>query len=85
MTRQVDPDATGPAESGPAVPIAYLVVQRDAAAGVSFEYFNRLSAPLGIPPADLTAVARVRIVVSTTRNGIGRRMAGDVALRGKQE
>ena len=85
ITRQVDPDAAGPAEFGPVIPIAYLVVRRDAAAGVSFEYYNRLAVPLGVPPGDLAAVARVRIVVSTTRNGIGRTMAGDVALRGRQD
>lgn len=84
ITRQEDPDAMGPAPLGPAVPIAYLVVQRDGAAGLTFEYFDRVATSLGIPPADLNAVARVRIVVSTTRNGISRRMAGDVALRGKQ-
>jgi hypothetical protein len=84
ITRQEDPDALGPAPSGPAVPLAYLVVQRDGAIGLSFEYFDRVATPLGIPPADLNAVARVRILVTATRNGIARTLAGDVALRGKQ-
>lgn len=77
ITRQEDAD--------PAVPIAYLVVQRDGAAGLTFEYFDRLAASLGSNPANLAAVARVRIVVSTTIRGISRTMAADVALRGKQD
>jgi hypothetical protein len=84
ITRQEDPDALGPVPSGPAVPLAYLVVQRDGTVGLNFEYFDRVATPLGVPPADLSAVARVRIVVTTTRGGIARTMAGDVALRGKQ-
>jgi len=85
ITRQEDPDAAGPAPFGPAEPIAYLVVQRDGAAGVAFEYFDRVATPLGNPPPDLNAVARVRILVSTASHGIARTMAGDVALRGKQD
>jgi prepilin-type N-terminal cleavage/methylation domain-containing protein len=84
ITRQEDPDAGGPAPFGSAVPIAYLVVQRDGTAGLGFEYFDRVATALGSTPADLGAVARVRIIVSTTSNGITRSMAGDVALRGRQ-
>jgi Tfp pilus assembly protein PilW len=83
ITRQEDPDADGPILPGPAVPVAYLVVAADGSAGLSYEYFDNNSIPLGATPLDLSAVARVRIIVTTTSNGITRTLAGDSALRGE--
>ncbi len=40
LSRQVDPDAGGPATPGPAEPLAYLVVREDGSDGVAFEYFD---------------------------------------------
>jgi len=84
IVRSEDPDAAGPAPFGAGQPVAFLVVQRDGTAGLSFEYFDATGISLGATPADLTAIARVRIFVSTTSNGISRTFAGDVALRGRQ-
>jgi type II secretory pathway pseudopilin PulG len=81
ITRQEDPDADGPILPGPAVPVAYLVVAADGSAGLSYEYFDATSTLLN--PVDPPAVARVRIMVSTTSNGITRTLAGDSALRGE--
>jgi hypothetical protein len=83
VTRQEDPDATGPQVAGAPVVLAVNVVQRNGADGLSFEYFDAAGTSLGATPADLTAVVRVRITVHTTRTGISRSFAGDAALRGR--
>jgi hypothetical protein len=57
-------------------------VAADGSAGLRYEYFDANSNLLDAPPPDLTAVARVRIIVRTTSNGITRTLAGDSALRG---
>lgn len=81
VTRQVDPDAAGPQPLGPAEPVAYGVVQEDGSDGFVLEYFNATGASLGAAPADLTAIARVRLTVTTTRGRVSRAFTGDAALR----
>ncbi|MDR7418148.1 MAG: prepilin-type N-terminal cleavage/methylation domain-containing protein [Armatimonadota bacterium] len=83
VTRQEDPDATGPQPARPAEPLAYSVVTAGGGAGLSFEYFDALGASLGSTPADLNAVVRLRMTVTVTRNGVSRTFSGDVALRGR--
>lgn len=83
VTRRVDPDAGGPLAPGPAEPLAYTVVRDDGSDGLAFEYFNAAGTSLGTAPADLTAVARVRLTVTTTSKQISRTFAGDTALRAR--
>jgi len=83
LTRQEDPDAGGPAVPGAPEVLAYDVVREDGGAGVAFEYFNAAGDPLGPTPPDVTAISRVRITISTTRNGVMRTFAGDAALRAR--
>lgn len=83
LTRQVDPDATGPLAPGAAEPIAYHVVQEDGSDGIGFEYFDAAGTSLGSTPADLAAVARVRLTVTTTRDQISRVFTGDAAFRAR--
>ena len=83
VTRQIDPDAGGPLAPGPVEPLAYTVVQENGSDGLAFEYFNAAGTSLGTAPADLTAVARVRLTVTTTSKQISRTFAGDTALRAR--
>lgn len=83
MTRQVDPDAGGPLALGAAQPLAYLVVRENGSDGVAFEYFDAAGTSLGATPADLTAVARVRLTITTTQDQVSRTFAGDAALRAR--
>jgi hypothetical protein len=83
VTRQVDPDAGGPLPVGAAEPLAYAVVREDGSNGLAFEYFDAAGTSLGTAPADLTAVARVRLTVTTTSKQISRTFAGDTALRAR--
>jgi len=83
MTRQVDPDAGGPLTPGTADPLAFLVVREDGSDGVAFEYFDAAGTSLGATPADLAAVARVRLTISTTQDDVSRVFAGDAALRAR--
>lgn len=82
VTRQVDPDADGPAAAGAAEPVAYGVMMPDGTGGLSFEYFDNTGASLGASPSDLTVISRVRVTVTTTRDRVSRTIASDVALRG---
>jgi Tfp pilus assembly protein PilW len=77
LTRQVDPDASGPAAPGPAVAAAYRVT------ALTLEYFDAAGTSLGSSPSDLAAIARVRITVSTTWDRFARTFAGDAALRAR--
>ncbi len=83
MTRQVDPDAGGPLTPSVPEPLAYSAVQEDGSDGVAFEYFDAAGTSLGAVPADLNAVARVRLTVTTTSNDISRVFTGDAALRAR--
>lgn len=83
VTRQVDPDAAGPLPPEAAEPVAYGVVRPDGSAGLRFEYFDATGVSLGSSPADLAAIARVRVSVNTTRDLVSRASVGDVALRGR--
>lgn len=77
-----DPGAVGCPPVGPADVLAYDVVRPDGSPGLSFEYFDAAGTSLGATPA-LADVARIRVVVTTTRNGATRTFAGDVALRAR--
>jgi len=83
ITRQEDPDAGGPQPPGTPQPIAYLVVDPGGGAGLAMEYFDNTGASLGAAPADPNAIARVRIFITTTKDGFSRTFAGDAALRGR--
>ncbi len=83
VTRQVDPDASGPLAAGAPVPLAYTVVAENGSNGLAFEYFDAAGTSLGATPADLSAVARVRLTVITTRDEISRVFTGDAALRAR--
>ncbi|HEV8340370.1 MAG TPA: hypothetical protein VGR25_12055 [bacterium] len=83
LTRQVDPDGAGPAAAGPADPVAFGVVQGNGADGAAFEYFDAAGTALGATPGDLTAIARVRLTITTTSDQISRVFAGDAALRAR--
>jgi len=83
ITRQEDPDAGGPQPPGSPTPIAYLVVDPGGGAGLSMEYFDNTGASLTSTPADPNLVARVRIFITTTKDGFSRTFAGDAALRGR--
>ncbi len=83
LTRQVDPDAGGPLGFGPAQPLGYLIVRADGGDGVTFEYFDAAGTSLGATPADLTAVARIRLTITTTQEDVSRVFAGDAALRAR--
>jgi len=83
MTRQVDPDAGGPITPGVAEPLAFNVIQEDGSDGVAFEYFDAAGNSLGAVPADVNAVARVRLTVTTTSNDISRVFTSDAALRAR--
>lgn len=82
VTRQVDPDAGGPAAPGATEPVAYGVVMPNGTDGLSLEYFDNTGTSLGSSPGDLTIISRVRVTVTTTRDRVSRTIASDVALRG---
>lgn len=92
VTRQesTNPDAVGCPPSGPAEVLAYHVVHPGGAGnpcggtvGLCFEYFDALGNSLGSSPASPANVARIRVVVTTTRDAATRTFAGDVALRAR--
>lgn len=83
LMRQVDPDATGPQPPGATQSLGYLVVRADGSDGVAFEYFDAAGTSLGATPADLTAVARVRMTITTTQDQVSRTFVGDAALRAR--
>lgn len=83
ITRREDPDAGGPLPPGTAEPIAYMVVRADGGSAAAFEYFDAAGTSLGSTPPDVAAVVRVRLTVTTTRNGVSRTFAGDTALRAR--
>jgi hypothetical protein len=88
VTRQESPGAggvgcpTSGTATGTAEVLAYDVVRPDGADGLSFEYFDAAGTSLGASPV-LDRVARIRVVVTTTRDGATRTFAGDVALRAR--
>ncbi|MDQ7842967.1 MAG: prepilin-type N-terminal cleavage/methylation domain-containing protein [Armatimonadota bacterium] len=83
ITRQEDPDADGPQPAGPPTPIAYLVVDPGGGAGLTLEYFDTTGTSLGSAPPSPGDVSRVRIFITTTKDGFSRTFAGDAALRGR--
>jgi prepilin-type N-terminal cleavage/methylation domain-containing protein len=83
VTRQEDPDAGGPLPAAAPEPLAFFVVQRDGSNGFALSYYDAAGTALGATPPDLSAVVRVRLTVTTTRNGISRTFAGDTTLRGR--
>ena len=83
VTRREDPPAAGCPGGGAGEPIAYSVVRPDGTDGLAFEYFDPSGNSLGSAPADLTIIARVRLVVATTRDTVSRTFAGDAALRAR--
>lgn len=78
-----NPDALGCPLTGGAQVLAYNVVRPDGSDGLSFEYFDAVGNSLGSTPAVLANIARIRVVVTTTRDGASRTFAGDVALRAR--
>jgi prepilin-type N-terminal cleavage/methylation domain-containing protein len=78
-----DPGAVGCPPRGPGEVLAYNVVRPDGSDGLSFEYFDAAGNSLGSTPPDTGQVARIRVVVTTTREGASRTFAGDVALRAR--
>lgn len=83
ITRQIDPDAEGPAAAGTAAPIAYNVVAADGSAGLVLQYFDGTAMSLGSAPASLPTIARVRMTITTFRNQTERKFAADAGLRGR--
>ncbi len=83
VTRQEDPDAGGPLPAGAPEALAFQVVRLDGTNGLVFEYYDAAGTALGAVPPDLNAVVRVRLTVTTTRDGISRTFAGDTTLRGR--
>ncbi len=75
VTRQQD---TGPIEA-----VAYNIVKPDNTAGLTLGYYDASSLDLTSTPADLTAVARVRLTIVATTNRTSRTFVGDAALRGR--
>jgi Tfp pilus assembly protein PilW len=75
VTRQQD--------TGPAVPLAYLVAGPGASTGLTLIYFDGGNNSLGSSPSagQLSTIARLRAVVSTTSGRVTRYLAGDAALR----
>lgn len=77
-----NPNASGCPLSGNAEVLAYFVVRPDGSDGLRFEYFDAVGNSLGDSPA-LASIARIRVTVTTTRDGVSRTFAGDVALRAR--
>jgi Tfp pilus assembly protein PilW len=84
LTRRVDTAGTGCPDDPSGEPIAHGLVRRDGSDGVVLEYFDNTGQALGSNPADLTAIARVRMTVTTTRDLVSRTFAGDAAMRARQ-
>jgi hypothetical protein len=87
LTRKAAPDPTQSCvpPQGPAEPLAYHIVREDGADALRFRYFTR-DDPVGTQsPSDPGAVARVRVTVTATREGVSRTFAGDAALRGRRD
>lgn len=92
VTRRQDsnPDAVGCPPSAPGEVLAYNVVHPDPAAnpcggsvGLCFEYFDAVGNSLGTSPPSTADIARIRVLVTTTRDRASRTFAGDVALRAR--
>ncbi len=64
-------------------PVAYNIVKLDNSAGLAIDYYDASSVYLGSTPADLTAIARVRLTIIATTNLTSRTFAGDAALRSR--
>lgn len=79
VTRRVDAGSG----FGNTLPIAYNIRKLDGSAGLSIEYFNSAGTSLGSTPSDLTAIARVRLTLTSTKNNSSRTLVGDVALRAR--
>lgn len=78
-----NPDAVGCPLSGSGQVLGYFVVRPDGSDGLGFEYFDAEGNSLGSTPVVLADIARIRVVVTTTRDGASRTFAGDVALRAR--
>jgi len=92
VTRQESPDdpVAGCLPPGPPEVLAYHVVHPSGTGnpcggtvGLCFEYFDAAGNSLGQSPGSPADIARIRVVVSTTRDGATRTFAGDVALRAR--
>ncbi len=84
-----DPGTTGCPPTSPEV-LAYHVVHPGGpgnpcggTVGLCFEYFDAVGNSLGSAPSSLGDIARVRVVVTSTRDQASRTFAGDVALRAR--
>lgn len=78
-----NPAAFGCPPSGDLEVLAYHVVRPDGSDGLSLEYFDAAGNSLGSSPPDTSNIARVRVTVTTTRDGVSRTFTGDVALRAR--
>lgn len=66
-----------------AQPVAYNIVKPNGSNGMVVEFFDSTNTLLGLPIADLNAVARVRVTITATRSTSSRELVGDVALRAR--
>lgn len=83
-TKAITRQATSPCPNpGVALPLAYLIVGPNNAAGLSFTYFDGGNTSFGSSPSSgqLPSIARIRAVVTTTSGTVTRYLAGDAALR----
>ncbi|MGH2376281.1 MAG: prepilin-type N-terminal cleavage/methylation domain-containing protein [bacterium] len=83
VTRRENATGAGCPPGGTGEPIAFSVVRPDGTDGLIFEYFDSAGTSLGSTPPDVTIIARVRMIVTTTRNQVSRTFAGDAALRAR--
>lgn len=83
VTRRENAAGAGCPPGGTGEPIAFSVVRADGTDGLTFEYFDSSGNTLGSTPPDVTVIARVRMIVQTTRNTVSRTFAGDAALRAR--
>ncbi|MGQ0549220.1 MAG: PilW family protein [Armatimonadota bacterium] len=83
VTRRENAVGAGCPPGGTGEAIAFSVVRPDGTNGLSFEYFDSAGTSLGSTPADVSIIARVRMIVATTRNQVSRTFAGDAALRAR--
>lgn len=79
----LDPGLVGCPPSGEPQILAYHVVRPDGSDGLVFEYFDAGGNSLGSSPVDTSGIARIRVTVTTTRDGASRTFTGDVALRAR--